>query len=260
MSDLSSESQSSFCLRGRKALVTGASRGIGKAIAKALAGAGADVVLSSRSVDALNITAAEIERMGRSAAVIAADLSEHSSISDFVDRAEEGGPIDIVCHAAGAQHREAATTFPLEEWEHVLAVNLTLPFLLSQEIGRRQLERQVPGSHVFVASLTSVLGLPDLVAYNAAKSGLMGVVRALSREWSGQGLRFNAVSPGYVETEMTKDLFADEQKRASLLARIPMGEFGTPEQLGAPAVFLASNASEYMTGQLLIIDGGWAAA
>lgn len=116
------------------------------------------------------------------------------------------------------------------------------------------------GSHVFVASLTSILGLPDLVAYNAAKSGLMGVVRALSREWALHGIRFNAVSPGYVETAMTSALFADPVKRQRLLDRIPMQAFGTPEQLGPPTVFLASDAAEYVTGQLLIVDGGWAAA
>lgn len=154
----------------------------------------------------------------------------------------------------------ASVTFPLDAWERVIQVNLTAPFLLSQEIGRRQIAAGRPGSHVFVASLTSILGLPNLVAYNAAKAGLMGVVRALSREWAAHEIRVNGISPGYVETAMTKDLFAEPEKRQKLLDRLPTGRFGTPEELAAPTVFLASEGSAYMTGQLLVIDDGWAGA
>lgn len=249
-----------FSLKDKKALVTGAGRGIGQAIAVALARAGAEVVLTSRSAIQLAETRDLIAAHGALCSVLPADLSQSGSLAGVVDQAEVGGPLDIVVHSAGAQHREPAVSFPKAAWDNVLAVNLTAPFLLSQEIGRRQLARGAKGSHVFVCSLTSVLGLPDLVAYNAAKSGLMGVVRALSREWSGQGIRFNGISPGYVETKMTEALFKDPARRDRLLDRIPMGEFGTPEQLGAPAVFLASEASEYVTGQLMIVDGGWAGA
>lgn len=255
-----SEGPTGFSLRGRRALVTGGGRGIGRAIAGSLAAAGAHVVVTSRTRTQLDEVVADITESGGTAEAIPGDLSDHVGIGALLDEAEGSAPIDIVVHAAGTQHREAARTFPAEKWAHVLDVNLTAPFLLSQEIGRRQLDRGAQGSHIFVASLTSVLGLPNLVAYNAAKSGLMGVVRALSREWSQHGLRFNGIAPGYVETEMTKDLFADPDKRAALLSRIPMGEFGTPEQLGPPAVFLAGDAAEYLTGQLLIVDGGWAAA
>lgn len=251
-----------FSLEGRRTMVTGAGRGIGRAIAVGLAQAGASLALTSRNIEQLGETRAMIARDGGKSFVVAGDLAISEGIPALVDQAEQAlhGPIDIVVHSAGTQHREAALTFPHEAWEHVLRVNLTAPFLLSQEVGRRQISRGMPGSHIFVASLASVLGLADLVAYTAAKSGLMGVVRALSKEWSGAGIRVNGVSPGYVETAMTKEVFADPEKRQKLLSRIPMERFGTPGELAAPAVFLASDASAYMTGQLLIIDGGWAAS
>lgn len=251
-----------FSLTGRRALVTGGGRGIGQAIALAMAAAGASVALTSRSVDQLEATRRSIEEGGGRAVALPVDLGDAAMIAPLVDAAEEqlGGHVDIVVHSAGTQHRSPAATFPLEGWERVLSVNLTAPFLLSQEVGRRQLERGEPGSHIFVCSLTSILGLPNLAAYNAAKSGLMGVVRALSVEWARAGIRVNGISPGYVETAMTKDLLADPVRRAELFARIPAQRFGTTEELGAPAVFLAADASAYMTGQLLIVDGGWAAA
>lgn len=250
---------SEFSLEGRRALVTGAGRGIGRAIAVGLAQAGCELVLTARSADQLDSTRDEISPQ-MSGRTLAFNLSDSNAIPGFLDRAEQDGPLDIIVHSAGTQHREAAVTFPRSAWDQVIAVNLTAPFLLSQELGRRQLERGQSASHIFVASLTSVLGLPDLVAYNAAKSGLMGVVRALSREWSQYGIRVNGVSPGYVETSMTKDLFADPARRSKLLDRIPMGQFGTPDQLAGPTIFLASDAARYVTGQLLIVDGGWAAA
>ncbi|WP_104081494.1 SDR family NAD(P)-dependent oxidoreductase [Cryobacterium sp. Y11] len=251
-----------FSLEGKRALVTGAGRGIGRSIALAVAAAGAKTALVSRSVDQLTETRTRIEEQGGHAVVIATDLSDQEKVGALADEAESalGGIIDIVVHCAGTQHREAAVVFPFDAWERVIQVNLTAPFVLSQEVGRRQIAAGMPGNHVFVCSLTSVLGLPNLIAYNAAKSGLMGVVRALSCEWAGFGIRVNGVSPGYVETEMTKELFADPSRRQQLLDRIPAGRFGTPEELGAPTVFLASSGSEYMTGQLLIIDGGWQGA
>lgn len=251
-----------FSLAGKRAIVTGSGRGIGQAIALGVARAGAHVALVSRSKAQLEDTQSLIADNGGVASVVAADLSSTEEVVRLADAAEEalGGPVDIVVHSAGTQHREAAVTFPLDAWERVIQVNLTAPFLLSQEIGRRQIAAGRRGNHVFVASLTSILGLPNLVAYNAAKSGLMGVVRALSREWAAHDIRVNGISPGYVETAMTKDLFADPEKRQKLLDRIPAGRFGTPEELAAPTVFLASEGSAYLTGQLLIVDGGWAGA
>ena len=251
-----------FSLDGERAIVTGAGRGIGQAIALGLARAGASVLLAARTVEQLTQTRELIERDGGASAILELDLAGRTDFADLVDEAESelGGDIDIVVHAAGIQRRAPAEEFPGESWARVLEVNLSAPFLLSQEVGRRQLARGDRGSHVFIGSLANVVGTSNAVAYNAAKSGLMGVVRALSKEWSGRGIRVNALAPGFIETAMTEDLLADAGKRAELLGRIPMGRFGVPGDLAAPAVFLASGASAYMTGQLLIIDGGYAAA
>lgn len=252
---------SRFSLDGSRAVVTGGGRGIGRSIAVGLATAGASVAVISRSSDELSETVAIIRSSGASATAVPLDLARIPAL-DVIDEAEAatGGAVDIVVHAAGVQHRDPAATFPREAWDRVLHVDLTVPFLLSQELGRRQLVREMTGSHVFVASLATTIGLPNIVAYNAAKAGLMGVVRALSTEWAARGVRVNALAPGYVETAMTRELFDDVERRRRLLSRIPMERFGTPEDLVAPTIFLASDAASYVTGQMLGVNGGWTAA
>jgi NAD(P)-dependent dehydrogenase (short-subunit alcohol dehydrogenase family) len=190
------------------------------------------------------------------------DVSEVGRTGEVVDAAEQllDGTIDSVVHAAGVQHRASAVDFPLEEWDRVLQVNLTAPFVLSREIGRRQIEQGVAGSHVFVASLTSTLGLPNIAAYAATKSGVMGVVRSLAVEWAPQGVRVNAIGPGYFRTALTEELFKNDEAREGLMRRIPQKRFGDPDDLNGALVFLASDASAYVTGQLLMVDGGWTAA
>ena len=248
-----------FSLAGKRALVTGAGRGIGAGIAAGLAEAGAAVALVARDESQLRTVAAAI---GGGAAALPADVSETAALPGLVDRAEAalGGGIDVVVHGAGIQHREQAADFDADAWERVIAVNLSAPFFLSQEVARRQLDRADPGSHVFIGSLGSTLGLPEIVAYTASKSGIMGVVRTLSLEWAARGVRVNALGPGYVRTELTRALFADPERREALLRRIPMGRFCATEELLGAAVFLASDASSYVTGQLLMVDGGWTAA
>jgi 2-deoxy-D-gluconate 3-dehydrogenase len=251
-----------FSLADKRAFVTGAGRGIGKAIAVALAQAGASIALSARSVDELIVTQTTIARNGGTSGIVPSDLTSNEAIASIVDTAEDelGGQMDIVVHAAGITRRGPASTFAFDDWSAVLQVDLVAPFLLSQEIGRRQLTQENAGSHIFIASLASVLGLENTIAYNAAKAGLLGVVRGLSKEWSRHGIRVNAIAPGYVETAMTEDLLADPERRQKLLGRIPMDRFGTPADFAAPALFLASDAAAYMTGQLLVVDGGYAAA
>jgi NAD(P)-dependent dehydrogenase (short-subunit alcohol dehydrogenase family) len=251
-----------FSLAGRRALVTGAGRGIGQAIAVGLADAGSAVALVARSAEQLERTRGIISaRCGTASAVLAHDLAT-AAPRTVVDSAEEAfdGPIDIIVHAAGVQRRGPAASFTRDDWDLVVHLDLTVPFLLSQEVGARQLERGAPGSHLFIASLASAIGLANGIAYNAAKSGLAGVVRALSREWSPSGVRVNGIAPGYVETQMTSDLLADDARRAELLGRIPMARFGRPSDFAAPAVFLASDAARYVTGQLLFVDGGMISA
>lgn len=168
-----------------------------------------------------------------------------------------GGPIDVVLHAAGIQHRQPAEDFDRSAWEQVLHVNLTAPSLLSKEIGRRQLADGRPGSHIFIGSVTSRHFVPNVAACMATKSGIDGVTRSLSGEWSGSGIRVNAIGPGYFRTAMTEPLFRDAERYQKMLDRIPMGRFGDPHELVGAAVFLASEAASYVTGQLLMVDGGW---
>lgn len=246
-----------FTLKGRRVLVTGGGRGLGRAMAAGMSAAGGRVALVARTSQQVEQAVKEI---GSNAAGVVGDVCSESR-SDLVDRVEEvlGGTIDVVLHAAGTQHRQPAEEFDRDAWDRVLDVNLTAPFLLSQEIGRRQLAAGQPGSHIFVGSLTSRLAVRDVIAYTASKSGLYGVARGLSEEWAGAGIRANAIGPGYFRTEMTDSLFHDADRYQKMLDRIPMGRFGDPEELAGTAVFLASDASSYITGQLLMVDGGWTA-
>jgi NAD(P)-dependent dehydrogenase (short-subunit alcohol dehydrogenase family) len=233
----------------------GGTRGIGQAIADGLAQAGASVAVSARRPP-------DGPTNGAAALVFeAADLANDDPES-LLDRVEARlmGPIEIVVHAAGIQRRGSAVEFVRADWDDVLQVNLSAPFRLSQALARRQIGAITSGRHVFVASLASRLGLTEMVAYGAAKSGLLGVVRALSTEWASKGITVNAVAPGYVRTELTEALFSDDARREALLARIPMGRFGAPEDIAGPVVFLSSNAASYVTGQLIMVDGGWTAS
>lgn len=223
-------------------------------MAESLATAGARVVSVAR-------TPVEDES-GTSLRNLIGDVSDSASLARLLDEAEEllGGTVDSVVHAAGVQHRSPAVDFPGEAWDHVLDVNLTAPFRLSQEVGRRQIEQGIPGSHVFIASLTSTIGLPNISAYAATKSGVMGLVRSLAVEWAEHGIRVNGIGPGYFRTALTEALFADDAARARLMTRIPQKRFGDPEDLAGALIFLSADASAYVTGQLLMVDGGWTAA
>ena len=252
-------SDTGFTLQGKRALVTGSGRGIGRAIAEGFAAAGAQVALVSRTASEVEEVAAGI---GQNAKAFVGDVSHTPAISALIDEMERemGGGLDIVVHAAGIQHRQAAEDFSHAEWDRVLAVNLTAPFMLSQEIGKRQLRDARAGSHIFVGSLTSHLSVPDVVAYTASKSGVYGILRSLSSEWSSRGIRVNGIGPGYIHTKLTEAAFEDADRKQKMLTRIPMGRFGKPEDLVGPAIFLASPAAGYVTGQLLMVDGGWTAA
>jgi NAD(P)-dependent dehydrogenase (short-subunit alcohol dehydrogenase family) len=168
--------------------------------------------------------------------------------------------VTTVVHAAGIHARHKAEDFDLAVWRGVIEVNLVAPFALSQEIGRRQLAGGRSGQHIFIGSLTSFISIPETSAYTASKSGVFGVVRSLSQEWSGRGIRVNGIAPGYVRTELTEVVFADAERSARNLSRIPMGRFGEPDDIAQVAVFLASPQSGYITGQMLPVDGGWLSA
>ncbi|MFJ6280585.1 SDR family oxidoreductase [Arthrobacter subterraneus] len=247
-----------FSLAGRRAVVTGGGRGLGRAIAAGLADAGATVAVISRTHRDVEAVAQEL---GDGVMPLAMDVTGNDP-DVMVDAMEDllGGSIDVLVHAAGIQHRDSAESFAAEEWDRLLLTNLSAPFKLSQELGRRQLERELPGSHIFIGSLGSTLSIPKAAAYTATKSGVYGVARNLSTEWSGRGIRVNCIGPGYFRTALTEPVFADEHRYKRMLDRIPMGRFGKPEELAGAAVFLASDASSYITGQILMVDGGWTAA
>lgn len=246
-----------FALDGRRILVTGAGRGLGAGIASGLVAAGGTVALLARSKEQVLTTAAEL---GPAARPVVCDVQ--GPAGEIVDLAEDAldGPVDVVVHAAGVQHRQAAENFDPSAWDRVISVNLTAPFHLSKEIGVRQLARGSGGSHIFIGSLASLLSVPGAIAYTASKSGLFGVVRGLSTEWSGRGIRVNAIGPGYFRTELTKAVVDDPIRGREILSRVPMGRLGDPADLANVATFFASDASAYVTGQLLMVDGGWTAA
>ncbi len=244
-----------FSLLGQKAIVTGGSRGLGRAIAEGLVSAGAHVAIVARDEEEATRAAREI---GRGTIALVGDVGE-LDMSKLVSSAEERleGPLHTVVHSAGLQFRAPAERFPAEEWARIMRVNLTAPFLLSQEVGSRQLDRGLTGSHIFIGSLASVLSLPNVAAYTASKSGIFGLMRNLSTEWASRGIRSNAIGPGYIKTRLTQEVFQDEKRSAELLARTPMDRFGTPEDMVGAAIFLASHASSFITGQMVMVDGGW---
>lgn len=251
----------SFDLAGRLAVVTGGGRGLGRGAALGLAAAGADIALVSRTSGELEEVATLIRAQGRKAWCIPADLSNARGTADLARSIErQCGPVHIVTHFAGAQLRRPAVEIAPEDWERVLAVNLATPYFLSCRLAEGMHANGIAGRHIFVGSLTSHLGIPNVSPYAASKSGLMGVVRSLAVEWASAGTTVNAVIPGYFETQLTQDLLSNTERRAWVLSRIPMGRIGEPDDLVGAVVFLASDAAKYITGQSIVVDGGWLAS
>jgi 2-dehydro-3-deoxy-D-gluconate 5-dehydrogenase len=245
-----------FSLAGRRALVTGASRGIGRACAISYAQAGADVALVGRS-DGIWRTAGEIEKLGRRALVLQEDLAAPESAARVVEATEKGlGGLDILLNNAGTTRRAKAEEFSDEDWNYVLEVNLQAVFRLCRAAGSRMLERGY-GRIINVASLLSFQGGITVPAYAASKHAVAGLTRALANEWAGRGLTVNALAPGYVRTEVTAPLQADPVRNRQILERIPQGRWAEPEDMAGAAVFLASDAAAYVQGHVLVVDGGW---
>jgi 2-dehydro-3-deoxy-D-gluconate 5-dehydrogenase len=248
-----------FSLRGRGALVTGAARGLGQAMALALAEAGADV--AAADVQPLDATTAAIADRGVRCAGRRADLSALTpeAAAELVAWAEaELGDLSVLVNNAGMIRRAPAAETAAEDWHAVIALNLTAPFLLSQAFARPLLAQGGRGSIVNVVSMNSFHGGIHVPAYAASKHGLLGLTRALANEWTGQGIRVNGIAPGYMETELTRALRADERYDA-LLARMPSGRWGTPADVAGAVVYLASEASGYVSGGFIAVDGGYLA-
>ncbi|HVQ07662.1 MAG TPA: 2-dehydro-3-deoxy-D-gluconate 5-dehydrogenase KduD [Allosphingosinicella sp.] len=244
-----------FNLSGKIAFVTGANTGIGQAIAVALADAGADVALVGRS--RADETSDQIRALGRRVALIDADLSSTAPVQGVVDRtlAELGG-LDILVNNAGIIRRADAVEFSEADWDAVIDTNLKSLFFLCQAAGRHMIA-QGSGKIVNIASLLSFQGGIRVPSYAAAKSGVAGLTKALANEWAGRGVNVNAIAPGYIATNNTAALQADETRNRQILERIPAGRWGDPNDIAGAAVFLASPASDYVNGHVLAVDGGW---
>ena len=245
-----------FKLDGKVAMVTGASRGLGQGMAWALAEAGADVACVARGD--LSETVDGIRQRGRRGLPLHADLASLSCIDDILPPTREalGGP-DILVNNAGFTHRAAFVDFTEEQWDDVMAVNLKMAFFLSQACVRQWVEQKRRGKIIHIASMLSFQGGVRVGSYTASKSGLLGVTRIMANELAPHGINVNAIAPGYFATAATQPLLDNEQRNAEILARIPAGHWGQPDELGGAVVFLASAASDYVHGAILAVDGGW---
>jgi NAD(P)-dependent dehydrogenase (short-subunit alcohol dehydrogenase family) len=254
-------SVSSFSLEGRIAVVTGASRGLGQAIALALSDAGADLCVTAREEAALAETRARIEARGRRCYIAAQDVTDLASIETTLSAFEDSaGHIDILVNNAGVEQVSSSLDVHGELWDRIIDTNLKGSFFWAQATAR-QMARQVSGgSIVNLCSLTSFVGIPTAVPYGASKSGLLGMTRALATEWAGMNIRVNAIAPGYFRTAMTEDFYRDEAWQARMLDRIPQRRFGEAADIGGAVIFLASDASAYITGHCLPVDGGFLAS
>ena len=248
---------SPFDLTGKVAIVTGANTGIGQAIAVALARAGADVACVGRTSAAE--TVAQIEALGRRAINIAADLSTIAPVNRIVDEAVDTlGGLDILVNNAGIIRRADAVDFSEADWDAVIDTNLKSVFFLCQAAGRHMIGHG-GGKIINIASMLTFQGGIRVPSYTASKSGIGGLTKLLANEWAGKGINVNAIAPGYIVTNNTAALQADEVRNKSILDRIPAGRWGDASDLGGAAVFLASSAADYVQGHILAVDGGWLA-
>jgi len=249
-----------FDLTGRVALVTGAYRGLGFSIARGLANAGATVVLNGRKPDELAKAAKAITDAGGKADVAVFDITDRTAIAAAVAAviAKHGG-IDILVNNAGIQRRGPLVDFPQKEWDEIIATNLTAPFVVSQAVLPGMIAKK-RGKIIHIASLMSELARPTVVPYTAAKGGVRQLTRGMAIELAPMGIQVNAIAPGYFATEMNRALIDNAKFNAWVCKRTPAGRWGQPDELAGLAVFLASGASDYMTGQMLVMDGGMSVA
>ncbi len=246
-----------FDLTGKTALVTGASRGIGRAIAIALAGAGAQVIVNGRDATTLDDVREEIEAAGGQAVVSPADVTDRHAVQAMVGAALETlGAIDIVVNnAGGTAFRVPFTDLRFEGWTKVLRLNTESVVHVCQAVAPHLLARG-SGSVINVSSIAAFGGTPGLTPYGASKAAALSLTRSLAMEWGSAGVRVNALCPGWTATELNRSLWQDETTSAQMTATIPMGRWGRPEDMAGAAVFLASDASAYLTGQAIVVDGG----
>ncbi|MFN8831858.1 MAG: SDR family NAD(P)-dependent oxidoreductase [Labrys sp. (in: a-proteobacteria)] len=250
-----------FSLAGRRALVTGASRGIGRALAEGLAAAGADVAVSGRDRATLQPVVAAIEAMGRRAVAIEMDVASAAACARGVAEAAAAlGGLDILINNAGMEQVRPSIDVDEALWDAILDTNLKGAFFCAQAAAKVMIGAGKGGAIVNLCSLTSEIGIPTAVPYGSSKTGLLGMTRALAVEWARDGIRVNAIAPGYFRTAMTEVFYADAGWAERMLPKIPLGRFGRLEDLVGATVFLCADASAYVTGQCLPVDGGTLAA
>lgn len=247
-----------FSLQGKVAIVTGARTGLGQGIALSLAEAGADIVGVGHAP--MDDTKKKVTALGKRFLYVEADLLSIKAIDDIVKKAVDCfGKIDILVNNAGIIRREDSLDFLEKDWDDVMNINLKTVFFLSQAVARQFVHQETGGKIINIASMLSFQGGIRVPSYTASKSGVKGLTMLLANEWAKHNINVNAIAPGYMATDNTTALRADEQRSAEILSRIPANRWGTPEDLGGTAVFLASKASDYVNGFTIAVDGGWLA-
>lgn len=252
-----------FSLQGKTALVTGASRGIGAAIAEGLAEAGADIIMVQRNENP--DSKSKIEKTGRKVHIIAVDMTDRKAVKGILPRALElAGKVDIVVNCAGMQKHGDSHEFDEEDWDQIIEVNLSSVFFICQAFGKYFLDKEpdkdgIRGKIINMASLLTFIGGTQIPAYAASKGGVAQFTKTLSNEWAEHGINVNAIAPGYVATDMNKGTLEDPEKSKQRLERIPKNAWGQPSDFKGPCIFLASRASNYVTGEVMLVDGGWMA-
>ncbi len=248
-----------FKLDGKTALVTGCKRGIGKAMAVALAEAGADIIGVSKTLEPSGSRVEQdVVKLGRRFRGYACDLGDRAAVRKFLGEIAAAPAPDVLVNNAGTILRKPAAEHPEEYWDQVIETNLNAQFLISREIGKRMLERG-SGKIIFTASLLTFQGGVTVPGYAASKGAIGQLTKALANEWAPRGVQVNAIAPGYISTDNTAALRADPVRNTAILARIPAGRWGDPDDLKGVVVFLASSASDYVTGSIVTVDGGWMA-
>lgn len=248
-----------FSIEGKKAIVTGASRGLGFAMAKGLHEAGAEVVLISRNAETLEKALEEISPKRERIHFVVGDMSQLEHIPEIYQKALDclGGRLDILINCAGLQYRCPAADYPMDKWLEIINTNLNGVFVLTQLAGRQMIQ-QKSGKIINIASMTSFFGSVLTPAYSAAKGGIVQLTKALSNEWAQYGINVNAIAPGYMETKLTADIKTlNPEQYAEITRRIPARRWGQPEDMIGTAIFLASDASNYISGAVIPIDGGY---
>ncbi len=249
-----------FSLAGKSGIVTGAAGGIGAGMARGLMEAGAEVVIADINEEALAETAADMAGDGDRVVPVFVDMRSEDSIQALANRTvAEFGKIDFLFNNAGTIHREPTEIFSKEKWDEGIAINLTGPFLLGQAVARVMIEQKRKGKIVNTSSLIAVQGGKTVPAYSASKGGLTQLTKTMCNDWAQHNILVNAIGPGWVATGMTKALREDPDRMPSISGRIPLGRWAEPEDFAGIAVFLASDASDYITGQVIFVDGGWLA-